>query len=280
MSWHVDADRLRRYARRELDPASAWSVESHVTGCHECRAEVMSGSLVPAARVGAIAQRVRVRVDAPTPTPVERVLEAVGVPSHLARLLAATPSLTLSWLAAVGFVLVTAVIAARAGWQPLDPDDRSPLLFLTLAPLVPLAGIAAAYGPNVDPTYEIGLAAPMRSGRLLLLRAVAVLASSLAIAGASAALLPALGWIVAAWILPALAVSATSLALSTTLPPLWASSTVGATWLLLVAGSEALTDVRLAAFGTTGQLVAGAVLAVAGAVVWRWRDRLEQEVQA
>lgn len=280
MSWHVDTELLRRYAVRDLDAAAAWSVESHVTACSDCRAKVTDSSLIPTERVTAIARRVQIRLDAPRPTPVERFLQAVGVPTHLARLLAATPSLTLSWLAAVGFVLAVAVVATHWGWQPQEPMDRSPLLFLTVAPLVPLAGIAAAFGPNVDPTYEIGLAAPMRSGRLLLVRSVAVLASSLAIAGACAAFLPTLGWTVAAWILPALAVSAATLALSTSVSPLWASSTVGATWLLLVVGSEAFADFRLAAFGTSGQFVAAVVLAGATAVVWSGRERYEHEVQA
>lgn len=279
MSWHVDTDLLSRYAARDLDAAAAWSVESHVTACPDCRAKITQHSLVPSDRLTAIARRVQTRLDAPTPSAVERFLQVVGVPQHLARLLAATPSLTLSWLAAVGFVLAVAVVSARWGWQPQNPMDRSLLLFLTVAPLVPLAGIAAAFGPNVDPTYEIGLAAPMRSGRLLLVRAVAVLASSLLIAGACAVFLPTLGWTVVAWIVPALAVSATTLALSTSVSPLWAASTVGAIWLLLVLGSEAVADVRFAAFGTSGQAVAATVLAVATAVVWSGRDRFEQEVQ-
>jgi hypothetical protein len=58
---------------------------------------------------------------------------------------------------------VFAVLAAQVGSGP----DAS-LAFLTVAPLLPLAGIAMAYGPGIDPTYEIGLAAPMRSLRLLL----------------------------------------------------------------------------------------------------------------
>ena len=48
-----------------------------------------------------------------------------------------------------------------------------------------------AYGPGIDPTYEIGLAAPMRGLRLLL-RAAAVVRASAVLAAAASLALP--GW--------------------------------------------------------------------------------------
>ena len=69
-------------------------------------------------------------------------------------------------------LLAFAALAAR--------EDRPGLVFfLALAPLIPVAGIAAAFGPGVDPTFEIGLAAPLRSSKLLLIRCTAVLVASL-----------------------------------------------------------------------------------------------------
>jgi hypothetical protein len=98
----------------------------------------------------------------------ERLLVRLGVADHTARLLAATPALRGSWLLAVAVTLAFAVLAA---WARPGPDAI--LAFLCVAPLLPLAGIAVAYGPGIDPTYEIGLAAPLRSFRLLLLGAPA-----------------------------------------------------------------------------------------------------------
>ena len=45
-------------------------------------------------------------------------------------------------------------------------------LFLLVAPLIPVAGVAAAYGPSSDPSYEAVLASPYPMVRLVLLRTV------------------------------------------------------------------------------------------------------------
>ena len=59
---------------------------------------------------------------------------------------------------------------------------------------MPVAGVAFAYGPDVDPSYEVGAAAPYSALRLLLLRTAAVLATSLPLALAAGAARPALSW--------------------------------------------------------------------------------------
>ena len=76
------------------------------------------------------------------------------------------------------------------------------MAFLVLAALLPLAGVAAAYGPGIDPSYEIGVAAPMSSFHLILVRASTVLASTAALAALAALTLPRVGWTAAAWIVP------------------------------------------------------------------------------
>ena len=95
------------------------------------------------------------------------------------------------------------------------------MLFLLVAPLLPLAGVAAAYGPLVDPAYELALAAPLGSLRLLLLRAVAVVAVDDAARRWPRALaLPGLDWTAAAWLLPSLgAHAARPSALATAIGP-------------------------------------------------------------
>ena len=108
-------------------------------------------------------------------------------------------------------VLAFAVWAARG-------DQQGVYWFLVLAPMLPLAGVAAAYGQGVDPTYEVGLAAPMRSFGLLLIRAVAVLVTTTVIAGLAALALPGLQWTAAAWLLPSLGLTLASLALATRMP--------------------------------------------------------------
>lgn len=263
--WHVDQRLLTAYAAGQLDDAARWSVEAHVTHCDRCRQLTRQGEVVAGERLDAIWQQVAAEVDAPSPRLVERGLLAVGVPDALARLLAATPSLTASWLLAVAAVVAVTVAVAWVG-------PESPLLFFATAPLLPLAGVAAAFGPGIDPTYEIGLAAPLRSGRLLLVRAVAVTTTSLLVAGLGALALPTLGWQAAAFILPSLATTTLMLAASTWLPPLAAAGGVAATWVGLVTVVEVRAAAPLAAFTESAQVTA-LVLAAAAVVAVTVRRR-------
>ncbi len=232
-------------------------MEAHLLECASCR-----DGLTAAADPGALEQAWGViagELDVPAPRVVERVLLRLGVPDHVGRLLAATPSLRLSWFAALSVALGFGVAAARAG-------PRGVLLFLVIAPLVPLAGVAAAYGPGVDPTYEVGLAAPMRSFRLLLIRTLAVLVASLSLAGLASLALPELDWTAAAWLLPSLALTGVSLALSTSWPSLRAASAVAVLWIAVVLAGEGLSGASFAVFHVSGQVVC-LVLAVTSAMV-------------
>ena len=169
MSWHVDPEALGAYARGESDVAEGFSIEAHLLACDGCKAAV--APMVAPARLDAAWAEIVDRLDAPQLGPVERLLRRAGLPEHLARLLAATPSLTVSWLVAVALALAFAVAAAHHG-------DRGVLLFECLAALLPVAGVAAAFGPGLDPAYEVGVAAPFSSARLLLIRAAAVLVAT------------------------------------------------------------------------------------------------------
>src|SRR3989304_3576368 len=91
--------------------------------------------------------------------------------------LAAPPSPRLSWFAAETIALGFAVLAANDAARGAHPD-LGLLVFLVVAALLPVCGVAGAHGPGVGPTYEVGVASPMRMHRLLLIRAAAVLATS------------------------------------------------------------------------------------------------------
>jgi hypothetical protein len=266
MTWHADPALLERYALGVTDEARSVSIEAHLLACTACRGIV--AGMVDALALERIWASIDDRLDAPRLQPVEWVLTRLGVQDHVARLLAATPSLHASWFVAVAIALVFAVMGAYAG-------ERGLLLFLVLAPLVPLAGVAAAYGPGIDPTYEIGLAAPLRSFRLLLIRSLAVLATSTIIAGAASLALPRLGWTTAAWLLPSLGLSALSLALSTAIPPAWAFGSVAFGWIGVSLLSEFGSPAPFAAFRIAGQLASLAILLVAGLVVARRREAFD-----
>src|SRR5439155_2770925 len=190
-----------------------------------------------------------------------------------ARLLAATPSLRLSWLGAIVVALGFSVLAAygRRG---------DPILFLLVAPLLPIGGVAAAFGPAADPTHEISLAAPVRTHWLLLVRTTAVLLSTAVLAGVASLALPHLGWTAVAWLLPSLALTLSALALATVMPPLWAAGTVAFLWVAAVIASEIVAAVPDSAFRGPGQVAFFAVIVVAAPLFARRREHLEMESRA
>jgi hypothetical protein len=270
MTWHVPIDALRGYESGRIEPTQQLSIEAHLTSCVSCRLDL--AGLVD----GAVLQRtwdaIAAETSAPRPGVIERLLLVMGISDHSARLVAATPSLRRSWLLAVAAVLSLGVLVANGAVGGYA-------FFLALAPLLPLAGIAAAYGPGIDPTYEIGIAAPMRSFRLLLIRAIAVLVSTIALASVAALFLPGLDWRAGAWLLPALALSAACLALATIVQPLRAAVIVGGAWSAVVAGATAATPAELAAQSVFGARLQIAVLVVgigSALVLVARREQLER----
>jgi hypothetical protein len=258
-AWHADGELLAAYHDQRLDAAARWSVEAHMTSCAACRE--LAGALVDPARLERLRVALIDAVDLPRAGVAERLLVRFGVAEHTARLLAATPALRGSWLLAVAVALGFAVLAARVGQ---GPDAR--LVFLTVAPLLPLAGIAVAYGPGVDPTYEIGLAAPLRSFRLLLLRAAAVLGTATLLAAAASLALPGLGPGAAGWLLPSLALTVCSLALATRVEPLRAIGITAGAWVIAVVITVLPPAPSSVLFAVAGQ-VGFAALALLGAAV-------------
>jgi hypothetical protein len=206
-AWHVDEDDLRAYARGELAAPLLWSADTHLTACAPCRA-VLAG-VSDAAALDAGWERLDAELDAPRPGWFEGLLVRCGVDDGTARLLAATPVLRRSWLGAVVTVLLTTfVVAFSAG------AAGRPTLFLALAPLLPLAGVALAYGPALDPTYEMAVVAPLHGFRLLMIRTVAVLVVALGTGALASLALPGFELSALAWLLPGLALTASGLALT------------------------------------------------------------------
>lgn len=267
MSWHVDASLLRRYIAGDTSLPAALSIEAHTRGCGDCRA------LLPddAAWLEESWSRVAEAVITPQRGRVETLLVRAGVATPLARLLAATPALRASWCAAVVAVLAFAVAAAHAA----SADERALLLFLSAAPLLPVAGVAVAYGPRADPVHELAVGAPMSGLMLLLIRSVAVLSATVGLSLLALPLLPVLNWTMAGWLLPALALTTASLALGTWLPPGWASGAVSAAWMSLVAlVAVPGTDV-LVLFRTRAQLWFTVLLVVAAVLLAARRQALD-----
>jgi len=259
--WHVPDEDLRRYADREAAPPWLWSVEAHLAACPGCRHRLADAADPDVVRAGW--SRLDAELDAPRPGPLESVLVRLGVPEHTARLLAATPVLRWSWLAAVAVTLAFAATAAH-----LAQAMAAPLPFLAVAPLLPLVGVAVSFGPGVDPTYELAVVAPLHTFRLLLLRCAAVLGTTTALTAAASLALPGYGPVVLAWLLPALVLTLLSLALTPRFGPVTAAVGVGVGWAALLASTVRFDTGESMLFAAGGQVVLaiGAVLAAVAVV--------------
>ncbi|MHC5907831.1 cupin domain-containing protein [Streptomyces sp. S6] len=265
MSWHVGEEELRAYARGELSAPLLWSTDTHLAACAQCRAVLARGT--DPIELDAGWERLDAELDAPRRGLSEGVLVRLGVSDSTARLLTATPILRRSWLLAVLSVLVMTVLMVRTAGDPG--------IFLGLAPLLPLAGVALSFGRALDPTYEMTLVAPLHGFRLLMIRTVAVLAASLVLNGLTALALPGYGLLALAWLLPALALTTTGLALTARLGAVIAPALTGATWIAILLYARSRPAETLAPFTAPGQLAAAAVALLAGLVLYRSRERFD-----
>jgi hypothetical protein len=265
--WHLDTDLVGRYADGGLGSVLSASVEQHLVSCSACRA--MLDPHVRPARLDTVWADVLERVEQPPRTVVERVLGAIGVDDPTARLVAATPSLRGAWMVGVSLVLGLALVAAYS-------DPQGVALYLALAPLLPVAGVAFAYGPAADPAFEIAAATPYSQVRLLAIRAAFVLTSTMLPATVAGLLLPGSPWIAIAWLVPGLALTVGTVALSTRVAPHLAAAGLAVAWLGVSLRALAPRRDPLLAMSSPVLLTSALVLAAAVAVlVVRRRDLAE-----
>jgi hypothetical protein len=271
---HVDAATLEAYAAGLTDVVAETSVEAHLITCPACRALLADraalGEITPVdpQRLEQVWHDVMDVVDTPKAGLVERALRRLGVAASPARLIAAAPSLRTSWVLGIVTTLVFAAVAAAAGRHGVG-------LFLALAPVLPVAGVAVAYGRRMDPVHEIAAAASYSAARLILLRSAAVLGLTLPLVLLAGLLLPSAPlWVAAAWLLPAVAFTAATLAAGTFIDPLWAGIAITTVWVSLVAAASIRRNNELALVGLRPQLAFFVLLLAAVAILVVRRDRL------
>ena len=276
---HAGQDLLAGYAAGDVDGAVAWSIEAHLTACAACRSAL--SAYVDAGRLARNRSVLLVRVAIGDGGRAHRLLRRCGVSDHLVRLLAATPSLRRSWLLSVASVLAVVTgetVLARYGWSGAVvgryPPQEVLVPFLLVAPLLALAGVAAAFMPLFDPAWRLAVAAPFSCFTLLLVRAVSALAAAIIPVICAAFAVPGPGWLPAAFLLPSLAVCALALAAVTVVSPLAATIGSGAVWalpvLLLTVAHLPLTIVQW-----HGQTAAAMVLIAAATVLFLRHDHFE-----
>jgi hypothetical protein len=259
--WHADDSLLARYVRGEAGPLDGAALEQHLILCVECRAGI--ARIVEMPPLEMIWTRIRDQAQSPDPGFVERLLRRFGLSAPDALLVSVAPSLRASWLLSLAVTLGFVGLSAKYGGSP------GLIFFFLLTPLVPVAGVAFAYGPDVDPAFEVGLATPYSAARLLLLRTGAVLMTSLPVVLAAALLAPA-RFSISAWCLvPALSFTAITLAGCTWTRPALIGVGLGITWICIV-GAAALNH-ALAAVVSPAPLLVYAAIGLLAVIVLRLR---------
>ena len=158
-----------------------------------------------------------------------RVLDAPG----LARALVSTPSLLLPWL-------IASVVVLGAG-ALTTVGTGTPLVAL-VAPAVAAAGIAYAYGPGIDPAWELSLSMAVSDRMVLLVRVLSVFAVYAGLGLVATAATGAAASITFGWLVPMTAVSALALAAATLTRSANAGVGIGlCAWCVTVLAGQAAT---------------------------------------
>jgi len=140
------------------------------------------------------------------PGPVERAAGRLLRSPGLARALVTTPSLLLGWVIATAVVLIAGVGITLGTGQPW---------VALLAPAVAAVGIAYAYGPGIDPSWELSQSMAVSDRIVLLVRALAVFGLNAGLGLAASAVSGAAAAVTFGWLVPMTAVSALALAAAT-----------------------------------------------------------------
>jgi len=195
------------------------------------------------------------------PGPLERAARRLLRSPGLARALVTTPSLLMGWLIATAVVLAAGLFATLATGTPYVP---------LLAPAVAGAGIAYAYGPGIDPAWELSRSMAVSDRMVLLVRALAVFGLNAGLGLAASAASGTAAAVTFGWLVPMTAVCALALAAAT----LARSANVGvivgvAGWVIVVLAGQSASG-RLTAVITDTALVFPylAFAAVCAAIAW------------
>jgi hypothetical protein len=195
------------------------------------------------------------------PGPGERLAARLLRSPGLARALVTTPSLLLGW------VIATAVVLGAGAAATLGTG--TPYVAL-LAPAAAGAGIAYAYGPGIDPAWELSRSMAVSDRMVLLVRALVVFSLNAALGLAASAASGAAAAVTFGWLLPMTAVSALALAVATvTRSPNAGITAALGSWAIAVLAARAATGQFTAAI-TSSALVVPYLAAAAACAALAW----------
>ncbi|WP_328360312.1 zf-HC2 domain-containing protein [Streptomyces sp. NBC_00445] len=264
---HASMRVIEGYARGGTDLAAdeVWAVEAHLEACRVCRDRL-------SAAVGAEVPAVASLVDTVWSGLEPQLAVTATMPrgrrwsARLSRWM--TPTMV-PWLAMVVGVTLLALLldladtgsGSGSGFGSGSGDVSLVLLF---APVLPVLGVAASWSRGLDPAYELTASVP-RAGLYLVLRRTA------SVLGVVVPALLVGGWVtgvmVAQWLLPCLAFTATALALGGVIGVTRAAVVLAGVWAAVVV-APTLAASRMTFALQTGVLpVWGLILALGIGVV-------------
>ena len=173
---------------------------------------------------------------------LERVATRLLRSPGLARALVITPSLLLGWVIATTIVLIAPVLAA--------------------------AGIAYAYGPGIDPAWELSQSMAVSDRMVLLVRAVAVFGLNAVLGLAASAASGSAAAVTFGWLVPMTAMCALALATATLTQSPNLGVAAGATgWAIVILSGNAADGRFTAAITDSAFVIPYVVLAVCCGVI-------------
>lgn len=261
MTWHLEAEAVARYDAGLTEGVTSASIEAHLERCAECRQLIACEEEWLEQSWETLANEVY----EPTVYGIEHLLVRIGIPGHLVRLMSVAPSLKPAWMIALTVALAFAGLASQLSSSDFD-------LFLAVAPLVPVAGVALAYGRRGDPAHEILMSSPLDSVRVLFLRVAAVAITAFGIAAAVDVIAGGRSEF-GLWLLPSVALVVLTLAIGTRIS-LWSASLISvAAWISFLAIQSSRLQLPTAdVLGGSTQAWFMVVAVVAGMVLLRRAD--------
>jgi hypothetical protein len=193
-----------------------------------------------------------------------RLLRSPG----LARALLITPSLLLPWL------ISTVVVFGVGAVVSIGPGQS---LVWLIAPAVSAVGIAFAYGPGIDPAWELSSSCAVPDRMVLLTRVVAIFAVNAVLGLLASAASGAVAALTFGWLVPMTAVSALALAVAVAAR----SATVGAgagvaAWVIAVLAGQAASGQLTASVTNQGAYLPYLAVAACCAAVVIYATRAER----
>jgi hypothetical protein len=177
------------------------------------------------------------------PGVIERTATRLLRSPGLARALLTTPSLLLPWLVSSAVVFGAGAMMTYGAGQPV---------VWLVAPTIAAVSIAYAYGPGIDPAWELACSMAVSERMVLLTRAMTVFAVNAAFGLAASAASGAVASVTFGWLVPMTAICALTLAVAVVAKSANAGAAIGvATWVITVLISRTASGQLTAAITNT-----------------------------